>query len=219
MSGPSVGLVSVDHAVDTSVGVSGGVEQCRGRVSECRARAQPPPPWRPPSPPPPSPPPPSSPPPPPPSSPRPSSLRCRWSVVELMGAVPPHPSVGRAEGTALSCSTRSGCSRRAVLAAHAGGDEARGGAATARAHARAPRARSSPLWASVGRCRLGPCSAGRCLAFTFNHLVRTRVTTSVFMPTSLRQLRLGPRCPSRHAVCGSAGRATVGCVKKGPPAT
>ena len=36
VSGSSVGLVSVD----TSVGVSGGVGRCRGRVSECRARAQ-----------------------------------------------------------------------------------------------------------------------------------------------------------------------------------
>ena len=36
MSGPSVGLVSVD----TSVGVSGSVGKCRGRVSECQARAQ-----------------------------------------------------------------------------------------------------------------------------------------------------------------------------------
>ena len=37
VSGSSVGLVSVD----TSVGVLGGVGRCRGRVSECRARAQP----------------------------------------------------------------------------------------------------------------------------------------------------------------------------------
>ena len=36
VSGPSVGLVSVD----TGVRVSGGVGRCRDRVSECRARAQ-----------------------------------------------------------------------------------------------------------------------------------------------------------------------------------
>ena len=34
--GPSVDLVSID----TGVGVSGGVGQCRGLVSKCRARAQ-----------------------------------------------------------------------------------------------------------------------------------------------------------------------------------